>query len=66
MPSLVLLSGSDEYMPAHIQHHDLVRRLSAALGPKSVSVVIEDGIHDLAGSEDTLMKHVLSFLKDVI
>ncbi|BDA40837.1 UPF0613 protein PB24D3.06c [Coccomyxa sp. Obi] len=65
LASLVLVSGSDEYMPAHVQHHSLAIRLSRALGPKSVPVVIENGVHDLAGSEDALLHHVLCFLQRI-
>ncbi len=63
LASLVLVSGADEYMPMHVEHHSLATRLSRALGPKSVPVVIENGVHDLAGSEDALLQHVLCFLQ---
>ena len=63
MPSLVLISGSDEYMPPHIEHQALGERLAQALGPKSHPVVIERGVHDLAGSEESLLHHVACFLQ---
>ena len=53
-------------MPPHTKHDILGERiaqaLAANLGHQNISAVIEKGVHDLAGSEESLWRHVESFL----
>lgn len=65
VPSLVLVSGADEYMPEHVDRHRLAQRLSQAMSPNSRGCVLNGGKHNLAGSEDQLISHILEFLEDI-
>jgi hypothetical protein len=65
IPSLVLVSGADEYVPQLVNVGDLSERVKEAMSPNSRAVVL-DGVHNLAGLEKDLTFHVLQFLSEII
>ena len=61
-PSLLLMGGSDEFVPEKVDKELLVKRLAAAAGERSQWSVIPSGKHNLTGSEDLLVQNVERFL----
>lgn len=61
VPTLVVFSGADEYVPSSVDKKQLLARLTAAL-PRGSSVIIEDAMHSLAGYESELMAAVEQFI----
>jgi alpha-beta hydrolase superfamily lysophospholipase len=62
LPTLVLQSGADEYVPAHVDPRGLGQRLAAAIGPSATVAVIEGGNHVLQGKEDEAVALMVEFI----
>lgn len=63
LPTLLLLSGADEYVPSGIDYRALGKRLQAAVGPSAQLAVIESGTHALSGSEEQAADEIVTFVK---
>lgn len=63
LPTLLLLSGADEYVPLGVDYMGLGRRLQAAMGPAARLSVIEGGLHALAGHEEEVASEIATFLQ---
>jgi alpha-beta hydrolase superfamily lysophospholipase len=61
-PCLILQSGSDEYVPGHVQVAALAARLAAAAGPRARVVVVSGAGHSLAGHEDEAARIISEFV----
>lgn len=63
-PTLVMLSGADEYMPKSvlIEAGSLAERLAAAMGATASHVVIPSAKHALEGAEDLGVKAMMDFI----
>lgn len=61
LPALLLISGSDEYVPAHVDLPALGRRLAAAIGSSAKAVVVEGGVHTLEGHEAAACDAIAEF-----
>lgn len=59
------MSCADEYVPEHVDIHKLAARLSQAISANSKAYVLNGGKHNLAGSEEELISHVLGFLEEI-
>lgn len=63
LPTLLLLSEADEYVPSAIDYLGLGRRLQRAAGPAAQLVVVEGGCHSLAGAEEQAAQEIAAFLQ---
>ena len=63
LPTLLLLSGADEYVPPTVDYRGLGKRLQAAVGPTAQFSVVEGGTHALAGSEDLAAEAIATFVR---
>lgn len=71
---MFLLSGSDEYMPEHVDKAQLGERFVQAMAyrkedgtgtEQAQCVIIEGGSHNLAGKEEEAVEVMWNFLKDL-
>lgn len=63
VPTLIALSGSDEYVPAGpVEYAALGERMAAAIGPSARLVVIPGGKHSLTGQEEEIVTAVAEFI----
>lgn len=66
VPLLVVMSGSDEYVPAHIRPAIIGARIAAAAAsPLSRVLVFESANHALAGHEQAFVQSVLNFFGEL-
>ena len=65
MPTLVMLSGADEYVPTHIlaAAPDNAAALAAAMGPTARGLVVPDAKHALEGAEDAGLAEMIEFVQ---
>ncbi len=63
LPTLLLLSGADEYVPPTVHYSGLGSRLQAAIGPSATLSVIEGANHALNGFEERAAEEIAAFLK---
>ena len=59
---LMLVSGSDEYMPEHVDKEQLAKRLTKAMGPLATYRIIEGAVHDARDHSEDVIKETLEFL----
>ena len=62
-PSLLMMGGSDEFVPKSVDRELLVKRMAAAVGGNCKAVVVEGGNHKLEGSERKAVDLVAQFLQ---
>jgi hypothetical protein len=65
LPTLVIASGADEYVPPGVDRAGLGERIAAAIGPSATSACIPGGLHALVGKEEEAVEHISSFCFDV-
>lgn len=66
MPTLWMMSGSDEYVPASIDKGAARRKYEGVLRhPKSRCVVVEGAVHNLAGHEDEAAEIMADFVSSL-
>ena len=63
-PTLVMLSGADEYVPQHVLEGavPLAQRLAEALGPTATAVVVPGARHALEGAQEAGLKGMTDFI----
>ena len=62
VPTLVALSGADEYVPQSVDYAALGARLAAAIGPSAELVVVPGAGHSCKGREDEITAAVAAFV----
>ena len=64
-PTLVMLSGADEYVPPHILEaaHDIAARLAGAMGPSAKGLVVPKAKHALDGAEEAGIAAMVEFIQ---
>ena len=64
-PTLVMISGADEYVPPHLlaAAHDVAARLAAAMGTTARALVIQDAKHALDGAEEVGVSAMSEFMQ---
>ena len=64
-PTLVMLSGADEYVPPRILEaaHDTASRLAAAMGQSAKGMVVENARHALDGAEEAGVAAMAEFFQ---
>lgn len=65
VPTLVLMSGADEFMPKHVNHVTLAERMVTFMGPNARQVCIEGGDHALSNNTQEAVGHMLAFVSTV-
>ncbi|GAB4820752.1 hypothetical protein N2152v2_007798 [Parachlorella kessleri] len=65
LPTLLLLSGADEYVPPDVDYKALGRRLQAAVGASARLSVVEGGLHALGGHEQQAVDEITAFLRSL-
>lgn len=65
VPCLVIFSGNDEFVPAHVNKEQLCKSFVEAMGSKSRYYIIAGGQHYLEGKEKELNTVVLDFLSEI-
>jgi len=65
VPCLVIFSGSDEFVPEHVNKEQLCKSFVEAMGSKSRYYIVEGGHHYLEGKEKELHTVVLEFLSEI-
>ena len=66
VPTLLLLSGSDEYVPEHVDYVMLGGRMAKAIGPSARLAVIEGGNHGLSEHAQEGADAVSGFVKGLL
>ncbi|QDZ23332.1 alpha/beta-hydrolase [Chloropicon primus] len=67
VPTLVLQSGADEYIPhSEVDAVGQAKRLAAAMGSRARSIVIEGGSHALEDHTDEAVSTIKSFIMEVM
>lgn len=63
-PTLVMLSGADEYVPSHVLEGAelLSHRLAFALGPTASAVVIPGAKHAMDGAQEAGLEAMTHFI----
>jgi pimeloyl-ACP methyl ester carboxylesterase len=61
VPTLVMLSGQDEFVPERVDYEDLGRRIAAAIGPSATLHVVEGAVHALHGKEEEAVELIAEF-----
>ena len=64
-PCLVLLSGSDQYVPKCVDIALLAERLAAAVGPAATFRVVPGAQHALDGLEDLAAEIITDFVSSL-
>eukprot|EP00884_Botryococcus_braunii_P007550 jgi/Botrbrau1/16797/Bobra.150_2s0026.1 len=64
-PCLVVVSGSEEYVPPHVDVANLGKRLAAGLGPDTRLLVVEGAPHNLEGHEEEATLGILDFVNSL-
>lgn len=62
-PTLLVLGGQDDCMPASVDGQALGKRMQQALGPKADFNFIPKGTHELKGTEKEFMAALDPFLR---
>jgi pimeloyl-ACP methyl ester carboxylesterase len=62
VPTLLLLSGADEYVPANADYMGLGKRMQRAIGHSAQLVVMPGGLHNLKGQESEAAQHIAEFI----
>jgi hypothetical protein len=65
-PCLVLLSGSDQYVPLTVDMELLATRLASAIGPTATSRVVPGARHALDGMEELGAEIISGFVSNLI
>jgi pimeloyl-ACP methyl ester carboxylesterase len=61
-PCLVMVSGSEEYVPPDVDVASLGQRLAAAIGSSAKLVVVDGAPHSLEGHEEEAVAAIIDFL----
>ena len=66
-PTLVMLSGADEYVSPRIlgAARDVASRLAAAMGSSAKGMVVENAKHALDGAEEAGIAAMVQFFQSV-
>lgn len=67
-PTLVMLSGVDDYVPPHVLAGAelLAQRLAEALGPTASAVVVPGARHALKGAQEAGLKAMTDFIFQLV
>ena len=65
VPTLVALSGADEYVPPSVDYAALGARLAAAIGPSAELLVVPGAGHSCRGKEDEITAAVGAFVSSI-
>ena len=63
IPTLVLMSGADEYMPKHVDPKALASRLATFMGPNTKPVCVEGGDHALSNCPSSAVEEITAFIR---
>ena len=58
----MLVAGSDEYVPEHVDKDQLAKRLTKAMGPLATYRIIEGAVHDACDHSEVVIQETLGFL----
>lgn len=64
-PTLVMLSGADEYVPPRLLEaaHDIASRLAGAMGPSAKGMVVPNAKHAMDGAEEAGIAAMAEFVQ---
>lgn len=65
IPSMVLVSGKDEYVPEYVDVVSMGHRIAKAMGGNSTVAVVEEAVHNLQGSEEEAVQIISKFVADI-
>lgn len=66
IPTYIVFSGKDQYVPETVDKVKHVNRLKQALGPLARSTIIEGANHELEGRAEEFAQLVEAFLAHII
>lgn len=62
LPTLLLLSGAEEYLPPGLDYRAVGRRLAQAIGPSAVVETMEGAPHNMGGKEEEGARLIADFV----
>ena len=66
IPTYIVFSGEDQYVPKTVDKVKHVKRMRQALGPLSRSAIIAGANHELEGRAEEFAQLVEAFLADIV